>query len=135
MPSFSALKALHGGDDGLFAPVVGCLLIRRNPVFVLPCVQLGQQALHALLFEGHFEKTVGRLEGLLLRIDTLALEVLDTWNIAPCGQPSAMDMDKARDTLKNLQRVWRRPVHIETVDDERGRLLSYDGVEHKSTRL
>jgi DNA-binding beta-propeller fold protein YncE len=38
-------------------------------------------------------------KGLLLRIDTLALEVLDTWNIAPCGQPSAMDMDKARERV------------------------------------
>jgi len=33
-------------------------------------------------------------KGLLLRIDTQALKVLDTWNVAPCGQPSAMDMDK-----------------------------------------
>ena len=38
-------------------------------------------------------------KGLLLRIDTLALKVLDTWNIAPCGQPSAMDMDKARERV------------------------------------
>ena len=49
------------------------------------------------------------------------------------GMP--LDVDKARDTLKNLHRIWRRPVHIETVDDDRGRLLSYDGSEHKSTRL
>jgi stage V sporulation protein R len=46
-----------------------------------------------------------------------------------------LDMEKARDTLKNLHRIWRRPVHIETMDDERGRLLSYDGTEHKTTRL
>ena len=46
-----------------------------------------------------------------------------------------LDIDKARDTLKNLHRIWRRPVHIETMDDERGRLLSYDGSEHKTTRL
>ncbi len=46
-----------------------------------------------------------------------------------------LDADKARDTLKNLHRIWRRPVHIETMDDERGRLLSYDGSEHRSTRL
>ena len=32
-------------------------------------------------------------KGFLLRIDTQALRVLDTWNVAPCGQPSAMDMD------------------------------------------
>jgi stage V sporulation protein R len=46
-----------------------------------------------------------------------------------------LDLDKARDTLKNLHRLWRRPVHIETVEDERGRLLSYDGTEHKNVRL
>ena len=43
-------------------------------------------------------------------------------------------MAKARDTLVNLHRVWRRPVHIETSEDDR-RLLSYDGAEHKSARL
>jgi stage V sporulation protein R len=46
-----------------------------------------------------------------------------------------LDVEKARDTLKNLHRVWRRPVHVETTDDDRGRLLSYDGTEHKTTRL
>ncbi len=38
-------------------------------------------------------------KGLLLRIDAQALKVLDTWNVAPCGQPSAMDMDKARERV------------------------------------
>jgi stage V sporulation protein R len=46
-----------------------------------------------------------------------------------------LDLAKARDTLKNLFRIWRRPVHIETVEDDRGRLLSYDGQEAKATRL
>jgi stage V sporulation protein R len=46
-----------------------------------------------------------------------------------------LDLDKARDTLKNLHRLWRRPVHLETVEDERGRLLSFDGTEHKNVRL
>jgi stage V sporulation protein R len=46
-----------------------------------------------------------------------------------------LDVEKAWDTLKNLHRLWRRPVHVETVDDDRGRLLSYDGTEKKSTRL
>jgi stage V sporulation protein R len=45
-----------------------------------------------------------------------------------------LDVEKARDTLKNLHRLWRRPVHIETMDDDRGRLLTYDGTEHKTTR-
>ena len=46
-----------------------------------------------------------------------------------------LDLDKARDTLRNLQRFWRRPVHLETTEDERGRLLTYDGAESRSTRL
>ena len=46
-----------------------------------------------------------------------------------------LDVEKARDTLRNLHRIWRRPVHIETADDEHGRLLTYDGTEHKLTRL
>jgi stage V sporulation protein R len=46
-----------------------------------------------------------------------------------------LDAGKARDTLQNLHRVWRRPVHVETSEDERKHLLSFDGAEHKSTRL
>jgi DNA-binding beta-propeller fold protein YncE len=38
-------------------------------------------------------------KGLLLRIDAQALKVLDTWPVAPCGQPSSMDMDKAHDRV------------------------------------
>ena len=38
-------------------------------------------------------------KGLLKRIDTQALKVLDTWNVAPCGQPSAMDMDKEHERV------------------------------------
>jgi stage V sporulation protein R len=49
------------------------------------------------------------------------------------GMP--LDPEKAKDTLKNLHRVWRRPVHLETEDDDRGRLFSYDGTESKTTRL
>jgi stage V sporulation protein R len=46
-----------------------------------------------------------------------------------------LDVDKAKDTLVNLHRVWRRPVHLETADEEQGRLLSYDGTDHKWVRL
>jgi stage V sporulation protein R len=46
-----------------------------------------------------------------------------------------LDQEKARDTLKNLHRLWHRPVHIETQADERGLLLSFDGGEHKQTWL
>jgi len=46
-----------------------------------------------------------------------------------------LDVEKARDTLKNLHMLWRRPVHLETMEDDRGRLLSFDGQESKSARL
>ncbi|HUY33135.1 MAG TPA: SpoVR family protein [Pirellulales bacterium] len=36
----------------------------------------------------------------------------------------------ARDTLMNLQRLWGRPVHIETVLEGHKTILSYDGDEH-----
>ena len=39
----------------------------------------------------------------------------------------------AQDTLTNLYRLWRRPVHIETVLEDTATLLSYDGHEHTST--
>jgi len=41
--------------------------------------------------------------------------------------------DYARDTLVNLERLWKRPVHIETVLDDQGTILSYDGDEHTAT--
>ncbi len=35
--------------------------------------------------------------------------------------------DQALDTLKNIHRIWQRPVHLETKEEGRGRLLSFDG--------
>lgn len=39
-------------------------------------------------------------------------------------------LDYARDVLANLWKIWSRPVHVETVIDDRPMLLSYDGSEH-----
>ncbi len=41
-----------------------------------------------------------------------------------------LDVNYARDTLVNLERIWNRPVHIETVLDEKQAMLSFDGDEH-----
>ncbi|MEX0710704.1 MAG: SpoVR family protein [Pirellulales bacterium] len=41
-----------------------------------------------------------------------------------------LQMSYARDTLVNLQRLWARPVHVETMLDEVKTILSYDGHEH-----
>jgi stage V sporulation protein R len=37
----------------------------------------------------------------------------------------------ARDTLENVHRMWQRPVHIETVLEEKLAVLSFDGNEHE----
>ena len=39
--------------------------------------------------------------------------------------------DYAREVLRALFRIWKRPVNLETIRDEKGILLSYDGDEHK----
>ena len=41
-------------------------------------------------------------------------------------------LDYAREVLEHLERVWRRPVHLETYDDDKPAVLSYDGREHKT---
>ncbi len=43
--------------------------------------------------------------------------------------------DWARDTLRNLQKIWTRPVHIETVVEEKPILLSFDGSDYKEQKL
>jgi stage V sporulation protein R len=40
----------------------------------------------------------------------------------------------AQDTLVNLQRLWGRPVHIETTLDGATTILSFDGSEHKTEK-
>ncbi|MBI4552535.1 MAG: SpoVR family protein [Candidatus Latescibacteria bacterium] len=43
--------------------------------------------------------------------------------------------DYAIDTLKNLHKVWQRPVHLETVENNRMVLLTCDGEEHSVKQL
>ena len=40
-----------------------------------------------------------------------------------------LQIDYARDTLRNLHRLWTRPVHIETVLEGRVTIASYDGTD------
>jgi stage V sporulation protein R len=41
-----------------------------------------------------------------------------------------LKLDQAEDTLRNMHRLWQRPVHLETIVFERRKVLSYDGKEH-----
>ena len=45
-----------------------------------------------------------------------------------------LQLDYARDTLENLQRLWDRPVHLESLIEESKIVLSYNGKEHSVER-
>lgn len=42
-----------------------------------------------------------------------------------------LDMKYARKTLENVQKLWGRPVHLETTVDDESLVLHYDGEEHR----
>ena len=42
-----------------------------------------------------------------------------------------LQMDYAADALKNLERLWNRPVHLETVLGNAHAVISFDGEEHE----
>jgi stage V sporulation protein R len=44
-----------------------------------------------------------------------------------------LKVDEAQDTLRNIHHIWQRPVHIETVSEEKKMLISFDGKEHSET--
>ena len=44
-----------------------------------------------------------------------------------------LKLDWARETLMNIQRLWTRPVHIQTILEGKGRILSFDGKDHSES--
>jgi stage V sporulation protein R len=46
-----------------------------------------------------------------------------------------LKMDYARETMRNLYKIWTRPVHLETVIEEKRRLLSFDGRDFSERRI
>ena len=41
-----------------------------------------------------------------------------------------LKQDYAQDTLRNLHRLWARPVHLESVIDDKPAIISFDGTNH-----
>jgi stage V sporulation protein R len=41
-----------------------------------------------------------------------------------------LELDYAKDTLRNLHRLWNRPVHLETVLEDSRTVVSFDGSDH-----
>ena len=46
-----------------------------------------------------------------------------------------LKMDYARDTLRNIWKIWNRPVNLETSIDDRRRLLTFDGSDWIDRRI
>src|SRR5262249_45323173 len=46
-----------------------------------------------------------------------------------------LQLNKASDTLANIQFVWGRPVHLQTLVEEVPTLMSFDGTEHTIKNL
>jgi stage V sporulation protein R len=46
-----------------------------------------------------------------------------------------LKLDQAKDTLANIQFIWSRPVHLQTVLEEKPTLLSFDGSEHTARNI
>ncbi len=44
-------------------------------------------------------------------------------------------VDYARDVLRNIFAIWTRPVHLETVVDDKKRLLTFDGRDYSERRI
>lgn len=44
-------------------------------------------------------------------------------------------LDYSRDVLTNINKMWSRPVHLQTVIEDRPVLMSFDGTEHKTEPL
>jgi len=56
----------------------------------------------------------------LLKIDSQALKVTETWPLAPCGQPSSMDMDRVHERVF----IGCRSGVMAVVDGNSGRLVT-----------
>jgi stage V sporulation protein R len=41
-----------------------------------------------------------------------------------------LDLEEGRDTLRNLQRIWKRPVNLQTMIEDQPKLLRFDGDKH-----
>jgi stage V sporulation protein R len=46
-----------------------------------------------------------------------------------------LKQDYARDTLRNIQRIWTRPVNLETVVEDKKVLISFDGNDFKEKKM
>ncbi|MBI4566089.1 MAG: SpoVR family protein [Planctomycetes bacterium] len=41
-----------------------------------------------------------------------------------------LDLEEAKDAMKNIQRIWKRPVNLQTQTEDQVKLLTFDGQKH-----
>lgn len=46
-----------------------------------------------------------------------------------------LKLDYARETMRNIHKIWTRPIYLETIIDERRRLLIFDGSDFTERRM
>jgi stage V sporulation protein R len=46
-----------------------------------------------------------------------------------------LKMDYARDTMRNIHKIWTRPVHLETMVEDKRRLISFDGRDYSERKI
>lgn len=46
-----------------------------------------------------------------------------------------LQIDEAKDTVVNVQKIWGRPVHLETVVEDKKKIFSYDGEKHEERQV
>ena len=87
-----------------------------------------------------YEKIKGQLLTMLTNMGNPYIEVVDAnfenrseLLLRHRHEGVDLQLDWAQDTLANLYRVWRRPVHILTMAGAKGKLVSFDGTDHDQT--
>lgn len=86
-----------------------------------------------------FQQIKSKLLGSLTNFGEPEIEVIDG-NHANRGElllkhtHTGVDLkqDFAQDTLRNLYKLWKRPVNLQTIVDERPTMLSFDGTDQSS---
>jgi stage V sporulation protein R len=46
-----------------------------------------------------------------------------------------LEVEEAKDTMRSLQKLWKRPVNLQTIVEGQGRILTYDGTDHKEAAV
>jgi stage V sporulation protein R len=46
-----------------------------------------------------------------------------------------LKMDYARDTMRNLHKIWTRPIHLETVVNKQPKIISFDGTDFRENKI